>query len=244
MDQSQLMRSSGDREVQSLRAPSRCPRRWLAWVLTAALVFVVLALAVIWNFPPMIRFDGGVSAAPYRAAVEHPGWQAAMYAVTWTANSTTIAPIAALAALLLIWRGSWRQACFVVVAMLATAAVRLLLLDTIDRPRPVDQLAPSASWSFPSGHTTASASAALVAVIVCWPLLSARWSRFALVGLAGVWAFAVGLSRVALVVHWPTDVVGAWLLVITIVPTVAVLLRAVLGPGVAPDVPANDVSQR
>ncbi|MFG3555707.1 hypothetical protein ACGGAQ_15150 [Micromonospora sp. NPDC047557] len=81
-------------------------------------------------------------------------------------------------------------------------------------------------------------------MIVCWPLLSARWSRFALVGLAGLWAFAVGLSRVALVVHWPTDVVGAWLLVITIVPTVAVLLRAALGPGGAPDVLVDEVTER
>ncbi|MFG3555706.1 hypothetical protein ACGGAQ_15145 [Micromonospora sp. NPDC047557] len=124
-------------------------------MVTAAAVFVVLALAVIWSFTPVIRFDGWVSAAAYRAAVEHPGWRAAMYAVTWTANTTTIAPIAAVVALLLIWRGRWRQACFVVVAMSATAAVRLLLLGTIDRPRPVDQLAPSGSWSFPSGHTTA-----------------------------------------------------------------------------------------
>jgi undecaprenyl-diphosphatase len=137
----------------------------------------------------------------------------------------------AAATLLLIRLGRWRQGCFVVAAMLAAPGVRLLILDSIDRPRPADRLAPASGWSFPSGHTTLAATAALVTVLVFGPMLSSRCSRLLLAGLAAAWALAVGVSRVALVVHWPSDVVGAWLLVLAVVPSIAVLLRALLGSG-------------
>jgi undecaprenyl-diphosphatase len=191
---------------------------------------VLLTLAVISHVGPLISVDARISAAAYRAAVDHPAWRSAMYAVTWTANTTTITPVVAAATALLLWRGRWWQGCFLVGAMLATIGVRVLILNSVDRPRPVDQLAPSAGWSFPSGHTTAAASAALAAVIVCWPMVPARWGRALLIGLAAGWALAVGVSRVALVVHWPSDVVGAWLLTATIVPTVAVLAHVLPGP--------------
>jgi undecaprenyl-diphosphatase len=106
-----------------------------------------------------------------------------------------------------------------------TLVIRLLLVNAIHRPRPVDRLAPAAGWSFPSGHTTASATAALIAVLVCWSLVRRRSIRVVVAGLVAGWAVAVGISRVALVVHWPSDVVGGWLLVLAIVPPAAVLLH-------------------
>jgi undecaprenyl-diphosphatase len=202
--------------------------KWL--VVGATTGFVFVALCVILQVAPVIRFDSWVSAVAYRAALEHPGWRAVMYAVTWTANTTTITPVAAVAALLLVCSGRWRQACLVVAAMIRTSGVRLLILNSVDRPRPVDRLAPSAGWSFPSGHTTAAATFALVAVLVCLPMLRTRWSRVLLVTLAAGWALAVGVSRVALVVHWPSDVVGAWLMVAALVPSIAALLSALFGP--------------
>jgi undecaprenyl-diphosphatase len=216
---------------QPVREAFPLPRRQLiiSTVLACA-GLLLLTLAVTRHVGPLISVDARISAAAYRAAVDHPGWRAGMYAVTWTANTTTITPVVALVTLLLIWRRRWRQGCFLVGAMLATAGVRLIILNSVDRPRPVDQLAPSAGWSFPSGHTTAAASAALAAVIVCWPKARAHRGRaLLLISLAGGWALAVGVSRVALVVHWPSDVVGAWLLTATVVPTVAVLAHVFPG---------------
>ncbi|GAA3939167.1 phosphatase PAP2 family protein [Actinoplanes auranticolor] len=209
--------------VVPLRRPAGGPIWWL--VAGAAAAFLLLTLAVVQRFGPLVQFDAWVSAGAYDAALAHPAWRSVMYAVTWTANTTTITPVAAVATLLLIWRHRWWQALMLVVAMLGTAGLRWLVLTSIDRPRPADRLAPSSGWSFPSGHTTASATAALVAVLICWPLLRAQWARVLLVAVAAGWALAVGISRVALVVHWPSDVVGGWLFVAVVVPSIAVLVR-------------------
>jgi undecaprenyl-diphosphatase len=213
-------------------------------ILLAYAGLMLLTLAVTRHVGPLISVDARISAAAYRAAIGHTGWRSAMYAVTWTANTTPITPVVAVATLLLLWRGRWRHGCFLVGAMLATIGVRVLILNSVDRPRPVAQLAPSAGWSFPSGHTTAAASAALAAVIVCWPMVRARWGRALLIGVAAGWAVAVGVSRVALVVHWPSDVVGAWLLTAMIVPTIdvlaQVLLRSALVSVPAPPLASDD----
>ena len=182
-----------------------------------AAAFLLLALLVAGQAGPLVRFDAWVSAGAHTLALAHPLWRSVMAGVTMTGSMTVLGPLTAVGCGILLVRGRWQQAVFAAVAMVAVVGLRLIPLTIIARPRPVDQLAPASSYSFPSGHTTASGAAALILVLVCWPLLTRRWSRIVLVVAAGLWALAVGVSRVALVVHWPSDVVGAWLFVLTIV---------------------------
>jgi membrane-associated phospholipid phosphatase len=65
-------------------------------------------------------------------------------------------------------------AVFVAVSMVGSTALRLLVLNAIARPRPAVRLAPATSFSFPSGHTTESAAAALTALLVLWPFVHGR----------------------------------------------------------------------
>lgn len=202
------------------------PRRLVFPAVAAAgVAFVLLTVAVVAGFAPLLRLDVAVSEAAHRAALAQPAWRSAMYGITVTGGTTGIEVGAAAGCLVLLWRRRWRQALFVVVALSVTLLLRLIVVNAVARPRPADRLAPAAGWSFPSGHTTASATAALIAIIVVWPLLHARWSRIVLCCVAGGWAVAVGISRVALVVHWPSDVVGGWLLVVSVVPAIAVVLH-------------------
>lgn len=86
----------------------------------------------------------------------------------------------------------------------------LKLLFGRDRPPPDLHLVEAINASFPSGHAMLSA-----VVYLTLGALTARFARtrrvkvFALVGAAAV-ALLVGMSRVYLGVHWPSDVLAGW----------------------------------
>ncbi|GAA0545881.1 hypothetical protein GCM10010172_29350 [Paractinoplanes ferrugineus] len=208
----------------------RTARTALSVAALAALVLLLLTVAVLDHLGALERADAAISGSAHRFALAHPLWRSAMSAITRTGSTTYIGPVVAVACLVLLrWR-RWRQAAFVAVALLVTVGVRVLIMKAVARPRPVEWLTSAAGWSFPSGHSTAAAAAALIAVLVGWPLLRRRRDRLILAGIAGAWAVAVGVSRVALTVHWPTDVLGAWLLVAVIVPVVAAGCGVLSGP--------------
>lgn len=83
----------------------------------------------------------------------------------------------------------------------------------VHRVRPVvdDPLSHSPGYSFPSGHALNIAVAGSVMVLLVWPLLG-RAGRGLAVALAVVAGLAVGLDRIFLSVHFPSDVIAGWLL--------------------------------
>ncbi|MBB2500801.1 MULTISPECIES: phosphatase PAP2 family protein [Amycolatopsis] len=108
---------------------------------------------------------------------------------------------AAVGASCLLTRSGGRAAPIVTLAV--AAALRRGLADLIDRPRPPERLWRT-EWSgpsFPSRHTTlGTLGAGLVAVNLL------RRPGIVAVPVAA----AVGISRIVLGVHWPTDVLAGW----------------------------------
>jgi membrane-associated phospholipid phosphatase len=199
-----------------MTAPGDAVRRFgLAGIAVA--VFVLLLATVALRHGRPLPSDIGV----HRWAVHHRTGGARRAAVVLTDTGVGAVPYAlALVAGVISGSGRYGRALFAVRAMAILLAVQLLRLGlaaAVGRPRP-----PATDWAvhvsglaFPSGHTVTSATAAGILLYALWPRLR---------GLPR--AVAVGLSRVYLGVHWPTDVIGGWLFVLGLLgATAKILLR-------------------
>ncbi|WP_433042792.1 phosphatase PAP2 family protein [Dactylosporangium sp. CS-033363] len=194
--------------------------------LAAPLGFALLTALVAARFGPLMRWDAAVSDAALRFAKAHGGWRSAMSAITHTADTAVLLCLLLAAVLFTLWRRDWRGLAFVLGAAVTATVLRLTVLALVHRPRPPERLTATSGWAFPSGHTTSSAIAAGLLVVVLWPLLPNRVARTAVVAVAALWAALVGISRVALTAHWPTDVLGGWLLAGSVLAALGLFRRA------------------
>jgi membrane-associated phospholipid phosphatase len=98
------------------------------------------------------------------------------------------------------------------VAIIGSRLLSLALKEIYQRSRPpvVDRLVPENSYSFPSAHSVfAAVFFTMVAVTIFRLIPRGRWAlRTAAVSACVVLAVLVGMSRVWLGVHYPTDVIA------------------------------------
>jgi len=112
----------------------------------------------------------------------------------------------------LILEGKHRMAIVLVVATLGALSLSTVLKHSIDRDRP--NLVPHGSVvytaSFPSGHSMLAASTYLTMAALLIRTHKNRRIKAYILLVAVTTTILVGVSRVYLGVHWPTDVIAGW----------------------------------
>ncbi|MEU1237814.1 phosphatase PAP2 family protein [Micromonospora aurantiaca] len=186
--------------------------------------FALIALLVLGAWPPLLRLDASIADAFHGYAQDHSAWVGVM--TIWT-HVFGPGPLRVAAVVVVVWlvrRGASRLAIWVVVTMAAGGLLGALLKLLVGRDRPdlLDPVARAAGYSFPSGHALNATLAAGVLLLVFLPFVrDSRRGRVALWTAAVLVAVVTGLSRIALGVHWTSDVVGGWVLGAAVVAATA-----------------------
>ena len=107
---------------------------------------------------------------------------------------------------------SYRALLLLVVATSGGLLLTVLLKAVYDRPRPsvVPHLAPVYTASFPSAHSMLSAVVYLTLGELLARQVKERRLRIYFVSIAILLSFLVGVSRLYMGVHYPTDVLAGW----------------------------------
>jgi undecaprenyl-diphosphatase len=141
-----------------------------------------------------------------------PGVQEAARDITALGSVSILGLITLFGVGFLALDGKTHMASFTVASIVGGMLASTLLKDLFQRPRPeiVPHLAYASNTSFPSGHSMMSA----VTYLTLAALLARSHKRKSIKAffllVAALLCFMVGLSRVYLGVHWPTDVLAGW----------------------------------
>ena len=183
--------------VRSRRDP------WIPVGTAAATAFVLLAAAVVaWGGLP---FDAPVIAAVQGLPVPDAAW-----GVLTQLGGGILVPIGIALGLWALVAGRLRLALIVAVVLQGAALFAEVVKVAIARPRPPGGELLEAGFSFPSGHSLNSAATYGLLAVVAWRSAAPRLVRWLAVLVALVVPVLVGLSRVAIGVHDPSDVLGGW----------------------------------
>jgi undecaprenyl-diphosphatase len=131
---------------------------------------------------------------------------------SWLGGWIGITALTTTAVVLLAYERNWIDVGFVLVAVVGSSIAVAFLKSWFDRPRP-DAGSPiplPESAAFPSGHATSGVAAlGAFAVLAAERIESHRARAWFWVGTL-VAGLSVGLSRIALNVHYVTDVLAGW----------------------------------
>jgi undecaprenyl-diphosphatase len=142
-----------------------------------------------------------------------PAWIEEMFRDFTALGGVGVLSLLTLISVGYLWlTGQRRVALFLLFAILGGLLLSSMLKSGFDRPRPdlVSHGSHIYTSSFPSGHSMLSAVVYLTGGALLAMVHSAHRVRVYLVGCSILTTLLVGVSRVYLGVHWPSDVLAGW----------------------------------
>lgn len=191
------------------RGPDRAPR------LARMVVLFMLILLPLYLFgylaedvvaKEIFLFDAPTLLYLHRNA--SPAWDAAMGMFSTIGSARVLVPFNTIVFLLLLLKKEQRRASFWAMTVCGAALMNLMAKHAFGRARPDlwMSILPETTFSFPSGHAMQSMAVACGLIALIW---NTSW-RIPMMMVAALFVFAVGLSRIYLGVHYPSDILAGW----------------------------------
>jgi membrane-associated phospholipid phosphatase len=198
----------------------------LAAVTAVGLTFGTLLLLVRFHWQPLLDLDRSVADGLNRWTSGSDTIVAVLEQIASFGGRGFMIPLVALLVVVLLIRRRPRPALYLVVTGAGALIMDPSLKALIGRLRPVVEVpvATAPGNSFPSGHALGSMVVYGMIVLVFLPAMRRRWRPW-FAGLAALIVVAVGFTRVALGVHFLSDVLGGWLLGVAWISVTAYAFR-------------------
>ncbi len=195
------------------RFEARALLGWIA-VVVGAVPFLLLWLLVQRSWAPLAGLDGDVAADLNAWVSESPRAVTVLSAITNLAGTEAAILIFTLATLFLLVRGQRRLAAFTATAGLGLPLLGPLTKALVDRARPVVDspvVDTPSNASFPSGHSLTGMVTFGVLLLLALPGVRRRARPWLIAGTV-LLVVAIGFTRLALGVHFVSDVLAGWAL--------------------------------
>ncbi len=137
--------------------------------------------------------------------------------------------VAALWCVILWMTKQRRDMRFVLLAMGGALALNLSAKLIFARARPDLwlSLSPKNDYSFPSGHAMLSSAFVLTALVLLWKSQTNIYVKRILTVLGALFVLAVGLSRLYLGVHYPSDILAGWMVSLAWLALLTIFLKEI-----------------
>ncbi|MFF2482766.1 phosphatase PAP2 family protein [Paenibacillus sp. NPDC058071] len=149
-----------------------------------------------------------------------PQLTAVMKGFTFFGSTFALCLFLLIAAVLMIWRKKRWEALMLAIAVGGGGLFNLLLKWIFQRERPnVNRLIEEAGYSFPSGHSMSSFIFYGMLGALFFIFFESKWPKLFIALLSVIVVLTVGISRIYLGVHYPSDVIagyaagGVWLVI-------------------------------
>lgn len=180
-----------------------------------AAAFAVVAWLVASGWSRLADVDLAWSGRAYTFTLDHDGFEQVARLITYLAYGGTVTVLTGIVAVVLALRRRWLLGWWLVLTVSGSAVLSTVLKISLDRLRPesAGELTSASGFSFPSGHTqAATVTYVSIVLVVGWQVLRPRRAARVVSSIVVTMVVGgVGLSRIYLGAHWPSDVLGGWL---------------------------------
>lgn len=173
--------------------------------------FLIILISVVHHATWVTQFDTLIRTGI--RSLSSPLMDTVSIAITSIGNPYSIMILTTIVTLGLLGFKQWSAASFLVINMVLFSTLNHFIKMSVQRPRPpFHHLVYAGGYSFPSGH----ASGALLffgtlSILVYYLIRQRVWRKIA-IGTCLILALCIGLSRIYVLVHYPSDVLAGFLL--------------------------------
>jgi undecaprenyl-diphosphatase len=183
----------------------------IAFILSVVSLIGFGFMAFLVSGQEIVQFDRTVIS--FIQGMESPMLTAIMKFFTFIGSTLSIVVLALLVLFFLYKVFKHRSELVLFIAVLLGSNILFLSLKLFfHRARPdFHRLIEVGGYSFPSGHATNAFTLYGLLTFLLWRHIPARWGRTVLILLSITMIIAIGMSRIYLGVHYPTDVISGYL---------------------------------